>query len=555
MSVPVLPLREALTGKVRPALLVLFGAVTLLLLIAIVNVASLMFVRGNAREREMAVRLSLGAARGRLVRQLLTESLLLACGGGAAGMAMAWWGVNALKAWNPGDLPRIEDVHLDLRAAAFTLAIAVLSGIIFGLAPALRCSRPNLNAAMKSGGKGSNAGLGRRSAQRVLAAAEVALSCALLIGGGLELHSLLQLDHVNAGFQAAPEQVLSLRVSPSRGKSAPAGSPIISRFARLLERASSLPGIASAALTDAMPPGRSDFDTFQIDGQPWSEAAFPAVTEVIVSPEYFRTLQIPLLKGRYFTSADLGDTPRGIIISESLARRYFSNGDPIGRQMAPSSPNNHNAFRPIVGVVADVKYTGLDSTAEPAFYRLFTEFNDFYSLQLVVRSTVAPTLARQLERVVHEVDPSATMSERGTLAAIRSESEAQPRFRTLLIASFAGAALLLSAIGVYGVIAFSVAQRTNEIGIRMALGAGRGSVLRQVLGSGAMLGITGTVTGSAGALLFTRVLRGLLFGTSATEPVVFASVAFVLVTVAVVASLIPAIRAIRIDPKEALRYE
>ncbi|HEV3196397.1 MAG TPA: ABC transporter permease [Bryobacteraceae bacterium] len=555
MSMPIRPLREALTGNARPALLLLFGAVFLLLLIATVNVASLMLVRVNARQREMAVRLSLGAARARLLRQLLTESLLLGSGGGLAGLALAWFGVRVVRIWNPGNLPRIEDVHLDLRALAFAFFVAVLCGVFFGLAPAVRCSRADLTTALRQGARTATMNAGKRNTQSALAVAEVALSFTLLIGGGLLLRSFLQLDRVSPGFQAAPQDLVSVRVSASRGRNVAGGTPSRTRYSRMLERVANLPGVVSAALSDSLPPGRSDHDTFQIEGQPWSEAAFPSVTEVIVSPSYFRTLQIPLRQGRYFTEADEADPPRGIIISESLARRYFPDGNPIGRQMAPSSPNNRNAYRPIVGVVGDVKYTGLESVSEPAFYRLYTEFDFLFNLQLVVRSSVAPSLPRQIEREIRIADPNATHTDIHTLADVRSASLAQPRFRTALIAGFAGVALLLSAIGVYGVIAFSVAMRTNEIGIRMALGAQRSSVLKQIVGNGAKLALAGVAIGCGGALFTTRVLAGLLFRTSSTDPVVFAAVTLLLVVVAIVASLIPAVRAIGIDPVRALRCE
>ncbi len=561
MTMPVLPLRDAVTGKARPALLVMFGAVLLVLLIAIANVANLMLVRSGRREREMAVRISLGAVRGRLVRQLLTESVLLGCGGGLAGLALAWFGIAALRAWNPGNLPRIEDVHLDFRVVAFTFFLSILTGIVFGLAPAFRSSHSDLNNTLKQGGRTGTADLAKRRAHGVLVIAEVALSFTLLIGGGLLLRSFVQLENADAGFQAAPQQVLTIGIAPSRSNGGNSRGIITSqhtRYARMLDRVRRLPGVVSAALSDSLPPDRrADYDTFQIEGEPWTESAFPAVTEVIVSPDYFQTLRIRLLKGRYFTDADTADGPGAIIISESLARRYFQGSDPIGRHIAPSGPDNHNRFQPIIGVVSDVKYTGLDSASEPAFYRLYTEFSDGDSmkLNLVVRSSIAAALPHQIQREIRAIDPNATLSDIGTLDAVRSQSVAQPRFRTVLIAGFAAVALLLSAIGIYGVIAYSVAQRTNEIGIRMALGAQRGTVLRQIIGQGAVLAVAGVAIGYAGALLLTRVLSGLLFATSSTDPVTFVSVTMILVAVALVASLLPAVRATRIDPVIALRYE
>jgi predicted permease len=559
MTMPVLSLQEALTGKVRPALLVMFGAVFLVLLIATANVANLMLIRAGGRDREMAVRISLGAARGRLVRQLLTESVLLGSGGGLAGLALAWFGIRALRAWNPGNLPRIEDVHLDVRVLAFAFFLSVLTGIVFGLAPAFRSSHSDLNGTLKQGGRTGTANAARRRTHGVLAIAEVALSFTLLIGAGLLLRSFVQLQQADAGFQAVPRQVLTIGIAPSRlnrGNSEAVIASQSTRYGRMLERVRSLPGVASAALSDSLPPDRrADYDTFQIEGQPWTESAFPAVTDVIVSPDYFRTLRIPLLKGRYFTDADTTPGPGALIISESLARRYFQGNNPIGRHIAPSGPDNHNPWQPIVGVVRDVKYTGLDSAPGPALYSLYSESDDNSKMNLLVRSSIAATLAPEIEREIRAIDPNATLSDVGTLAAVRWASVAQPRFRTALIGGFGGVALLLSAIGIYGVMAYSVAQRTNEIGIRMALGAQRSSVLRQIIGHGAVLAIAGVVIGCGGALLLTRVLSGLLFATSSTDPVIFASVTLILVVVAVMASLIPAVRATRIDPIVALRYE
>jgi predicted permease len=551
MTMPVLPLRRALAGKVEPALLVMFGAVFLVLLIATANVASLMLVRSNAREREMAVRLSLGAVRGRLVRQLLTESALLGAAGGLAGLALAWGGIWALRVWNPGNLPRMEDVQLDFRVLGFTFFLSLATGIVFGLAPAFRSSRADLSGTLKQGGRSGTASAQKRRSHGALVIAEVALSFTLLIGGGLLLRSFVQLQRADAGFEAAPEHILTMAIAPSQ-------TDDHGRYERMLEPVRRLPGVASVALSDSLPPDqRNDYDTFQIEGEPWTESGFPAVTEVIVSPDYFQTLKIPLLKGRYFSQADTANTAGAIIISDSLARRYFPSRNPIGEHIAPSGPDNHNSWLPIIGVVGDVKYTGLDSASEPAFYRLYTEFpaGDTARLNLLVRSRIATALPREIEQEIRAIDRNATLSDIGTLETARWESVAQPRFRTALISGFAAIALLLSAIGIYGVVAYSVAQRTNEIGIRMALGAQRSAVLKQIIGNGAILGLAGAAIGFAGAFPLTRVLSNLLFGVSTNDPVTFISVTLLLVAVAVVASLIPALRGTRIDPIVALRYE
>lgn len=551
MSMPVMPLKEALAGNIRPVLLVLCGAVFFVLLIAAVNVANLMLVRANTREREMAVRLTLGAARGRLLRQLLTESVLLAASGGLAGLALASLAIGALRAWNPGNLPRIEDVHLDFRVLVFTFFMSLATGIVFGIAPAFRSSRTALSHALKQGGRSATASAANRRIQNALVVMEFALSFTLLIGAGLLLRSFVRLQEVPSGFQAPSEQLLTIGISPSRARSG-----YRSRYSRMLDQVRNLPGVTSAALSDSLPPDRrADYDTFQIEGQTWTESGFPAVTEVIVSPGYFQTLGIPLLAGRYFADADTSDRAGAIIISESLARRYFQDRNPIGRRIAPSGPDNHNPWLLIAGVVRDVKYTGLDSASEPAFYRLYTEFSGFQKLNLVVRSPIAAGLQQEIERAIRSTDHDATLSDVSTLEVATSKSLAQPRFRTVLIAVFAGVALLLSAVGIYGVIAYSVAQRTNEIGIRMALGATRSGVLKQIAGQGAGLALAGVAIGCAGALLLSRALASLLFRISFIDPLTFASVTAMLVAVALVASAIPAQRATKIDPIAALRYE
>ena len=558
MTMPLLPLKDALTGKARPALLVMFGAVFLVLLIATANVANLMLVRARAREREMAIRLSLGAGRGRVVRQILTESSLLAGCAGVGGLALASLAVSALRTWNPGNLPRIEDVHLDFRVLAFTFLVSVLTALLFGLAPAFRNAHSDLHAALKQAGRTGALSLGKRRTHEVLVIAEVALSFTLLVAGGLLLRSFVRLEKMEAGFQSAPRQVLAVGVAPSRSNTRTTEAmPFQStRYARILERVRRLPGVLSAAFSDSLPPDRrADYDTFQIEGQPWTEAGFPAITTVLASPGYFETLAVPLRRGRYFTQADGVNGSGAIIISESLARRYFGNSNPIGRHIAPSGPDNHNPWLPIVGVVGDVKYTGLDSAPEPAYYPLYAEFFDSEKLNLVVRSFIAATLPHQIEREIRAIDPEATLSDIATLDLVRSASVAQPRFRTALIAGFAGAALLLSGIGIYGVIAYAVVQRTNEIGIRMALGAQRSRVLKQIIGQGIGLALVGIAVGLAGAILLTRLLSSLLFATSPTDAITFTGVTLLLVVISMLASLIPSWRAIRIDPVTALRYE
>ncbi len=555
LTLPVTPLRDVLAGNTRPALLVLSGAVLLVLLIATVNVANLILARAAAREREMALRLSLGAGRGRLIRQLLTESILLALLGGTGGIALAYAAITAIRLWNPGGLPRMQDVHLDLRVVAFTFVISLCTGILAGLVPALQGSRTDLNSTLKSGNRGSSVNSSRRT-HSILVIAEIALSCMLLIGAGLLLRSFFQLQQVDAGFQTSPETILTLAVSPSQSNY-PDDRSGIAFYQRLLNRISQIPGLDSIAISDSLPPNReSDSDTFQIQGHSPETGTYPSTTVGIVSSRYFESLGIRLIRGRFFNDRDTPDSPYVTIISESMARRYFAGQNPIGQHLKQSGVDvaAQLPWMEIVGVVGDVKYLGLETDSGAAYYRPFTQ--DYgRRMYLVVRSSTAARLAPALRREIHEVDKDVVISDVNTLARMLSESVEEPRFRTLLIGLFAAIALCLAAIGIYGVIAYAVTQRTHEIGIRMALGAKRDDVLRLILGQSAILSAAGILLGLAGALAITRLLSGLLFGISATDPLTFIAVAMTLVAVALIAALIPARRAIRIDPLTALKYE
>jgi putative ABC transport system permease protein len=557
LTLPVLSLRDALVGRARPVLLLMFGAVGFVLLIATVNVANLQLVRATVREREMTVRLSLGAGRSRLLRQLFTESLLLALVGGAAGLALAYAGIHLLQVWNPGNLPRMEAVRLDGGVLVWNLLISLLAGILFGLVPALQGSAPDLTASLKEGGRGSTAGAGRRRGRAALVVAEIALSLILLIGAGLLLRSFFLLQRVDPGFLAPPESVLTLQLSPSALKY-PDERTGIAFYERLIERVRALPGVQSAAVSDSLPPDlQGDGDTFVIEGQPATAGPNPAVTHPVVSTGYFRALGIPLLRGRAFTAEDTPASRLVTVISETMAQRYFPHVDPIGRRIKESGPDLPTPYMEIVGVVRDAKYIGLDAAPEPVYYHPYTQ-SFTPRLYLVVRSGLAggaAGLAPLVRGEVHAVDPDVVVSDIRTLEQAVGASVAQPRFRTGLLVLFAGIALALAAIGIYGVISYSVAQRTHEIGVRMALGARRGDVLRLVLGQGAALALAGIALGLPGALALTRTLSSLLFTIQATDPLTFVSLSLVLAAVTLWASLLPAWRAARTDPQMALRYE
>ncbi|HWC17501.1 MAG TPA: FtsX-like permease family protein, partial [Terriglobales bacterium] len=395
-----------------------------------------------------------------------------------------------------------------------------------------------------------------RSIRGGLVVAEIALSLVLLAGGGLLLRSYLRLSHVDAGFQAPADQVLTLRISRT-ATAAEKPAIGIAFFERLLDQVQHLPGIAAAAISSSLPPdNEGDDDTFVIEGQPWTQERFPATTVAAISGDYFKALGIPLLRGRTFTLADREDSHPVVIISESVAKRYFAGEDPLGHRIKVSSPAlDRIPYMEIVGIVGDVKYTALESSSARALYQPFTQNYDTRTWLAVRSSLPAATLARSIEREAHGIDAAVVVNRVNTLEQLMSESVEQPRFRALLVGAFAMLALLLAAVGTFGVMSYSVAQRTAEIGVRMALGAGRAHVLRMVLGEAATLALTGIVVGTLGALLATRTLTKLLFGISSTDPITFLAVALLLAAVAFTASIVPAHRAMRVDPMNALRCE
>jgi len=556
LTLPVVPLHEATVGSVRLPLLVMFWAVLLVLLISMVNVASLLLARANTREREMAVRASLGAGRGRLLRQLLTESVLLALPGGAAGLLLAEGAIRALRYWNPGNLPRIEEIHLDGRVLAFTFLVSLLSGILFGLVPALQASRAAPGESLKEGGRSGTPGASRHRIHAALVVSEIALSLMLLIGAGLFVRSFVRLQQVSPGFQAPPENLLTMRISPA-GVNYDDAVKLTAFYERLLERVRQMPGVESAAVSDSLPPDReADADTFVIAGQQWSQEANPSVSAPLVSVDYFRALGIPLLRGRYFTAEDTANSPPVVIISEAMARRYFAGRDPIGERLKRSGPGPElsSPFMEIVGVVGDVKYMGLQRESGLAYYEP-TAQNREPRMFLAIRSAAASGLASAVLREIQALDRQAVVVQVTTMDQSIYASVAAPRFRTMLLGFFAGIALLLAAIGIYGVVAYSVTQRTHEIGIRMAVGARRLDVLRLVLGQGATLALLGICIGLGGSLALTQMLAQLLFSVKPTDPLTFGGVSLALAAVALLASFIPARRATRIDPLVALRYE
>jgi putative ABC transport system permease protein len=556
LTLPVLSLREALLGTtLKPAILVLAGAVGLVLLIAVVNVANLMLARATVREREMALRLSLGASRGRVLRQLLTESVLLAVMGGAVGLAVAWGRIELIRVWNPGDLPLIDSVRLDWSALGFMILVSTLTGILFGLAPALHSVRAELNATLKEGGR---TGMGRTHGRTrsALVVSEIALSLMLLVGAGLLLRSFVNLRQVTGGFSTQPRQILTMLISPGNRKYKD-DRVGLAFYDEVLRRARAVPGVESAAVTDSLPPDRQgDADTFEIEGHALVPGELnPIISQPAVSSDFFRALGIPLLKGRYFSDRDNRDSRPVAIVSEGFVRRFFGNQEALGQRIKQSGPGYGDKWMEIVGVVGNVKYLGLTVDTDPALYIPFAQSYDPLMF-LVVRSPGdAAGLAAALRRNIQSIDPDVTLAQISTMEQMLDLSVSQPRFDTMLLSLFAGIALLLAAVGIYGLIAYSVAQRTHEIGVRMALGAAQADVVRMVARQSASLAVIGIALGLGGAFLLARLLKTMLFGVGVADALTFVAAPVGILLVVLLATFFPALRATRISPVVALRYE
>ena len=559
VTVYLVPAGQQITGSVRPALLVLLGAVGFVLLIGCVNVANLLLARSAAREKEFAVRAALGASPSRLTRQLLTESVLLSVLGGAAGVLLAACGVRPLRLILAAQIPRAQDINLDSHVLLFTLGLSVLTGLAFGLVPAVRGVSNDLNESLKAGGPGWSAGTPGRRVRDLLVICEMALALVLLAGAGLLVNSFARLRAVDPGFK--PDGVLTCQISlPSTYK-----NPQIAAFyQQLLERLRALPGVKAAGATMTLPlrqSGGGFWGGLNIEGRPAvGREAIPVVSFVQVTPGYFRAMGIPLLKGREFSESDNSSrSPKVAIVNATLASRFFSEGDPIGKRICMGEDCTKGPWISVVGVVGNA---ALESLTDPRFPQVFSpqaqgvEGGVAGSMELALRTSSDPLrLAGALATAVHELDKNQPVAHVGTLNQVVSTSLAQPRFNTLLLAAFAALALLLAAVGVYGVLAYSVALRTREIGIRMALGASRADVVRLVAGHGMRLALAGAAIGLVGALTLARLMSSLLYGVTPSDPLTFLVALAGLVSVALLASYIPARRAITVDPMEALREE
>ena len=545
-------LYEDTVGNVRPALLVLLAAVGCVLLIACANVANLLLARSAARHKEIAVRTALGASRWRIIRQLLTESVLLSSVGGISGLLLAMWGVDVLLKLIPSSVPRTQEIAMDARVLGFTLAVSLLTGIVFGLAPALQASRLNLNESLKEGGRGSTEGWRRNRVRSLLVVSEVALSLMLLIGAGLLIKSFQRLRDINPGFN--PDRVLTMSLVLPEAKYDEAEKQSLF-FQQLVGKASQLPGVESVGLIHPLPLGGSHTTTtFTIEGRPPLAPSdqLNANTRA-VSTDFFRAMGIPLIKGRVFTEKDSGDAPKVMLVNETLARRFFAGEDPIGKR-AIVYPFKEPCE--IVGIVGDVKHRSLDTEAGPEFYLSYLQ-SPQPEMSLVARTTSSDPagLANTIQSTVLQLDKDQPVSDVKTMNQLLGESTASRRFNMLLLGIFAFIALVLASVGIFGVMSYTVTQRTHEIGIRMALGAQVRDVFKLVVGQGMILVLIGVSLGTLGAFAVTRLMSSLLYGVSATDPLTFVGVALLLAAIAFLACLIPARRATKVDPMVALRYE
>jgi putative ABC transport system permease protein len=553
-GISLVPEADAVVGDMRQGLFVLLGAVGLVLLIACANLSNLLLARAASRHKEISVRTALGATRWMIVRQLLAESLLLAAAGAAAGLALAAWGIKLLTALAPGDLPRINESGLNLQVLVFTASVAVLTSILFGLVPALQSAKPELAASLKEGGRSGTETLARGRLRSALVVTEMALAMVLLVGSGLLLRSLLGLGKVDPGF--AKDHVMTFGLDlPGRY-----GQPQRVAFYRnLLEQIRSTPGVRSASAAFPLPLSADDVKTtFEIEGRPVKKSEYPVTTLHIIDHDYFRTLGIPLLSGRVFNPQDdaPGATPV-VIISERLAKQIFPGEDPVGRRIKPgiSSGNSGEPMRVVVGVVGDVKAEGLGAPSIPESYLSYAQL-PFAPMSVVVRTEIAPAnMVPTLTTQVQSLDSALPLLHVKTLDEYVDDSIVGTRFETFLLGTFGVLAFVLTAVGLYGVVSYTVAQRTREMGIRLALGADRNAILGMVVKNGALLACSGAVIGLAAAFLLTRLIASLLFGVGPTDPVTFLCVPVALIAVAILASYVPARRAAKVDPMVALRYE
>ena len=553
----VMPMSEIIAGRIRPALMVMLAAVGFLLLIACANVASLLLARASSRQREIAVRAAVGASRWRVVRQLLTESVLLAAFGGALGVLLSAWSIRALRAQLPDIIPRLKEMGVDANVLLFTLAVSVLTGVLFGLAPALRASRTNLNETLKEGGGRGTIGDASQHARSVLLVAEVALAVVLLAGAGLMVRSFLHVISVDPGFRASNVLTMQLTLPDLKYHT---GRQQVDFARQVLQRIEALPGVRSAAAVSFLPMRgaiinlRLSVTPFQVDGEPAALAGQePTADSRVVTPTFLDTMGIPLRAGRNFNEQDTQEKPRIVMINEAMARRYFPNVNPIGRRLR--MPPFEQDVREIVGVIGDLKLQGLEGRVEPAiFVPLEQRPLRRFSIVVSTRSNAAG-LSGAVRREILAIDSEQAVADVRTMEEVMSDSLLVRRLSVWMLGLFGALALVLATVGIYGLTSYSMSRRTHEIGLRMALGAQPANVLRLVVARGLVVVLIGVALGLPAALALARLMQGLLFGVTATDTMVFVAVPVALAAAAALASYIPARRAMRIDPIIALRYE
>jgi predicted permease len=550
----VLQLQELAVARMRPALFILLGAVFLVLLIACANLTTMLLARAAAREREIAIRVALGAGRLRLLKQVFTESVLLALIGGTAGVVLALWGIELLKTIGAQTVPRLREVNVDLVVLGVTVAICVGTGIMFGLAPGLVSARPELTEALKEGGRSSTGGGRRNRLRNGLVIAEVALALILLSGAGLLLKSFARLQNVNPGFN--PRNALTFEISLPKVQYP--NDPSIVRFNNEAQRRiASLPGVQSAGFSTILPlAGTNGDSSFAIEGQPSNDRnPSPDEENREVSPDYFRALEIPLIKGRFFTDADNADAPPVIIVNRAFAKKFWPNREAVGKRIVMGGMSEHPNWIKIIGVVGDVRHFGLDVDPKPEMYVPFAQ-EPYFTTIYVVRSAQNPrTLLPAIHSEIQAMDPAVPLANVRTFERVIADSVAPRRLSVVLLGVFAGVAVLLASVGIYGVMSFTVVQRTQEIGVRMALGAQRSDVLKLILGRSLKLISAGAAIGLIIALLSAGALRALLYNVSAFDTPTFVLVTILLAAVALAASYLPAMRATRADPMTALHSE
>jgi putative ABC transport system permease protein len=561
ISVSALSINEHVTGKIKPALIILLAAVSFVLLIACANVANLLLARASARQKEIAIRIALGAGRARLIRQLLTESILLALIGGVLGLLLAFGGIKLLIAINPANIPRLSEINIDSNVLVFTLLVSVLTGLIFGLIPALQSSKPDLNETLKAeGARGSSGSIRKQYVRSLIVISEVGLTVLLLISAGLMIKSFIALQRVNPGFN--PDRVLTMQVNLPATKYTE-DQQIVSFYERVLKRVETLSGVeaAGASLVIPLTDRRVSF-RFTIKGR--AAAPEERLTSLyrVISPNYFQTMRIPLLQGRNFTDQDRDQSPPVVIVNEAMRRWIMDlmptpGEEPLGKFI--TIPSAGPVPREIVGVVADMKHASMDAPPEPQMYLPYIQ-KPYLFMGLVVRTASEPTqITSAVRAAILEVDPSQPVYDIKTMQQIVGESVSQPRLYTMLLGIFAGIALALAAVGIYGVLNYSVNQRRQEIGIRMALGAQASDILKMIIGQGMLLTALGLAIGLVASLLLafflTRIIEGFLFGVSATDLTIFIGIPLLLALVSLLSCYIPARRATKVDPMIALRAE